>query len=56
MIYDQKRKDFLKIFHSDLLDDAVDFIRDNLDIEDVFTAQQLEQWAEDNGWRSPDAL
>lgn len=32
------------------LDAAIDFIRDELDPEDIFSTKQLEQWAESNGY------
>jgi hypothetical protein len=35
---------------ADLLDTAVDWIRDNLSPEDVFNREQLKQWASDDGY------
>ena len=34
---------------SDLLGDVIDWMRDNLEPEDVFTEAQLLTWAYDNG-------
>ena len=38
----------------ELLASAIEFIRDNLDIDDVFTEKQVDEfcaeWAQDNGW------
>lgn len=32
------------------LDNAIEFIGDNLDPDDVFTTKKLEAWAENNGY------
>ena len=34
-----------------LLDDAVSWIQNNLEPDDVFSAEQLETWAENNGYK-----
>lgn len=36
------------------LDDVIDFIRRNLDPDDVFSDNQLENWAEKNGFVKED--
>lgn len=36
------------------LDNAIDWIRDNLDPEDVFSTTQLEKWAESEGYVKKD--
>ena len=35
----------------DLLEKAVQWVQDNLDIEEVFTFDQIENWAHRNGYR-----
>jgi hypothetical protein len=34
-----------------LLDDSVSWIQNNLEPDDVFSAEQLETWAENNGYK-----
>ena len=34
-----------------LLDSAVEWIRDNLEVDDVFTENQLREWAIDYGFK-----
>jgi hypothetical protein len=34
-----------------LLDDSVSWIQNNLEPDDVFSAEQLEAWAENNGYK-----
>lgn len=34
-----------------LLDDTASWIQNNLEPEDVFSAEQLEAWAENNGYK-----
>ncbi len=38
------------IFSSNLLEDVIDWIKDNLNPEDVFEENVLSVWAEDNGY------
>jgi hypothetical protein len=33
-----------------LLEDAIDWIKNNMEPEDVFTREQLDSWAEDNDY------
>jgi hypothetical protein len=45
------REKFLKeATPEDALDVAVDWIKENLAPDDVFSDEQLEEWAEDNGY------
>ena len=41
--------DEVKISHS-ALDEAIDWVSRNLSPEDVFSAKELEAWAENNGF------
>lgn len=42
---------FVKEFlGDDLLDKAVEYIKDNLHPDDVFDESELEEWARDNGF------
>ena len=34
-----------------LLDDSVSWIQNNLEPDEVFSAEQLEKWAENNGYK-----
>lgn len=36
------------------LDNAIDWIADQLDPDDVFSEKKLEQWAESNGYKKED--
>lgn len=38
------------LFDSDLLDQAIEWIREHLQVEEVFNESELQQWAEDNGY------
>lgn len=38
------------IFRDDLLDIAIEFIINKFDPEDIFRQEQLEKWAEKNGY------
>jgi hypothetical protein len=38
-------------FSSALNDDSVSWIQNNLEPDDVFSAEQLETWAENNGYK-----
>ena len=40
-----------EILPGDLLSQAVQWIQDNLEIEEVFTFNQIENWAQRNGYR-----
>ena len=46
--YAEKRNAIAAIVPSDLLDQFVEWIRDNMSPEDVFTDDQLNSWADDN--------
>ena len=37
-------------FGSEFLDQITEWIAANLEPEDVFSAEELQQWAEDNGY------
>jgi hypothetical protein len=37
-----------------LLEDAIDWIRDNMKPDQVFEAKDLQGWAEDNGYVKPE--
>jgi hypothetical protein len=39
------------IFDKGTLDSITNWVESNLDPEDVFTTEQLEQWATDNGYK-----
>jgi len=55
MLRNSDREAFLRdAFGLSAVDCAIDWIRDNLEPEDVFTASMLETWAERNGWRMPE--
>ena len=44
--------DFIsQLIPDDLLEKAVQYIQDNLYIEEVFTSNQIENWARRNGYR-----
>jgi len=48
----QNNENFIEaILNQDLLDVAVVWIGDNLVPDDVFSEDQLEAWAEDNGYK-----
>jgi len=43
-----------KKFGAEFLDQIVEWISDNLEPEDVFSAEQLQEWARDNGYVAED--
>lgn len=46
---------FIKsVIGDDLLDKVVEYIKDNLHPEDVFDEDELNSWAEDNGFVKPE--
>ena len=50
-----ERQDFLNYFVSEVisssaLENAIDWIKEKLEPEDVFDKDQLENWAEQNGY------
>ena len=48
----RQNNEFRNAIHSSsLLDDAIEWIRENLSPEDVFETKQLDMWAEENGFR-----
>ena len=54
-----ERQDFIKtVMPHDLLDDAIEWIKDELQPEEVFDASELADWAEDNlsAHRDPDDI
>jgi len=47
----KQNNDFLRdVIPSDLLDQAIEYIQKNLNPEDVFTDNQLQDWAESNDY------
>ena len=47
-------RDFIdNLISSDMLELAIEWIRDNLEPEDVFTDEQLGQWAVDSDYLPP---
>lgn len=46
----QQEEDFLKASMNFSMNDAVDWIKRNLEPEDVFDKNDLEGWAESNGY------
>ncbi len=44
------------LFPGWLLDDAIEWIEDNLAPDDVFDIETLDEWAEANGWVRPRRL
>ena len=46
----QDRKFLESVISSRLLEDSIDWIKDNLEPEDVFSKQQLREWATENGF------
>jgi len=45
----KQEQDFINnIISSDLLENAIDWIKNNLSPDDVFSQKDLESWAEDN--------
>lgn len=50
---DQERKFFYTVMPNDasFLSEALDWIRDNLTPEEVFTEDQLQDWATSNGYK-----
>ena len=51
MISTNQRQEFIKdVILYDLLDDAVTWIGNNLAVEEVFSREDLEEWAIDNGY------
>ena len=49
---DEEKKFFFTMMPNDtsFLSEALDWIRDNLPPEEVFTESQLQEWATDNGY------
>lgn len=46
-----ENKDFLRaMIPEDLLDEAIDWINDHMEPEEVFKNSALEDWAEENGF------
>ena len=46
-----QRRDFIEsVMPQDLLGDAIDWISANLSPEDVFSVNELEEWAYENGY------
>lgn len=46
-----ERKDFIKdLIHDDLLDMAIDWIKKSMMPSEVFSDEQLSEWAEDHGY------
>jgi hypothetical protein len=55
MIDVYKREEFISsVMPSGLLDDAIEWIGDNLSPEEIFDIKELEMWAEDNGYIKED--
>lgn len=40
-----------ELIANDLLEQAIDWIKNNMEPEEVFTEQQLEKWAENNNYK-----
>jgi len=46
-----ERRDFIEsVIQQDILGDAIDWIAANLSPEDVFSVNELEEWAYENGY------
>ena len=52
---ESQNKDFSKFMIGEKpLDSVVNWIKDNLDPEDIFSTTQLDKWAESEGYIKPD--
>lgn len=47
---DQDRKFIADVIQSNLLEDAIQHIKDNFTVEEIFGKEPLEEWAEENGY------
>lgn len=55
MFDSRKEKDFIEsVVCSSLLEESVDWIQSNLEPEEVFDKEELEEWAENNGYVKED--
>jgi hypothetical protein len=44
-------QEFIKhLIPSSILEEAIEFIKDNFFVEDIFEEDKLKQWAEENGY------
>lgn len=48
--YNEEKSFIEAVIGRSILDDAIEWIRENLNPEDVFPAKELDSWAEDNGY------
>ena len=46
----ERRKFIAETISEDLLDGAIDWIRTNMEPDEIFEERVLDQWAEDNGF------
>ena len=47
----KQNEDFIKaIIRPTFLNETIEWIKQNLDIEDVYTVTELEEWAEESGY------
>lgn len=52
--YSQDKTFISEVIGSDLLQNAINWIAQNLSPDDVFADSELEEWAEDNGYVKKD--
>jgi hypothetical protein len=53
----QQDREFLgTIINSTLLEEAIEWIANNMNPEDVFSESQLDEWAVDNDWVEAETL
>lgn len=48
--YSENKKAMDDIFPGAILDEFIDWIVENMPVEDVYPESDLAEWAEENGW------
>lgn len=56
IMYTQERDFISAVIGTDLLQNSIEWIAINLNPQDVFSAEELESWAENNGYIKDDNL